>query len=58
MTIKLYTEKEVKILSKNLYIKSVSPKEVTYTDEFKCIFSEENEKGKPSRIILKQADLM
>lgn len=45
MTIKLFTEKEVKILSKNPYVKLVSLRGITYTHEFKCIFIEENEKG-------------
>ncbi|KMT50178.1 hypothetical protein TU51_10475, partial [Bacillus cytotoxicus] len=35
MTKKLFTEKEIEILSKNRYVKSVSPKGITYTDEFK-----------------------
>lgn len=51
MTIKLFIKKEVKILSKNPYVKLVSLRGITYTHEFKCIFIEENEKGKPSGII-------
>ncbi|WP_218160812.1 hypothetical protein [Bacillus sp. 491mf] len=38
MTKKLFTEKEVQDLSKNPYVKSVSAKEITYTDEFNRIF--------------------
>jgi hypothetical protein len=44
---KLFTEKEIEILSNNPYVKSVSTKGVTYTDEFKRIFITENENGKP-----------
>ncbi|MFC0274822.1 HTH domain-containing protein, partial [Metabacillus herbersteinensis] len=41
---KHFTEKEIEILSNNPYVKSVSSKGVTYTDEFKRIFIAENEK--------------
>ncbi len=54
MTKKLFAEKEVQILSKNRYVKSVSQKGITYTDEFKRIFIEENEQGKPPRIIFEE----
>ncbi|MFY0154324.1 IS3 family transposase, partial [Bacillus cytotoxicus] len=54
MTKKLFTEKEIEILSKNRYVKSVSPKGITYTDEFKRTFIKENEKGKPPRIIFEE----
>ncbi|ANC19884.1 tranposase [Bacillus cereus] len=54
MTKKLFTEKEVQILSKNRYVKSVSQKGITYTDELKRIFIEENEQGKPPRIIFEE----
>ncbi|EOQ03602.1 hypothetical protein KOY_01453, partial [Bacillus cereus VDM021] len=35
MTKKLFTEKEVQTLSKNPYVKSMSEKGITYTDDFK-----------------------
>ncbi|WP_258236984.1 IS3 family transposase [Bacillus sp. NP247] len=54
MTKKLFTTKETQNLSKNPYVKSVSEKGITYTDEFKRIFIEENEKGKPPRIIFEE----
>ncbi|UEP94723.1 IS3 family transposase [Bacillus pacificus] len=54
MTKKLLTEKEIQILSKNRYVKSVSQKGITYTDEFKRIFIKENEQGKPPRIIFEE----
>ncbi|WP_320546237.1 HTH domain-containing protein, partial [Bacillus mycoides] len=49
MTKKLFTERDIQILSNNPYIKSVSQKGITYTDEFKRIFIEENEQGKLPR---------
>jgi len=51
MSIKIFTAKETRILSNNQYVKNVSIKAITYTDEFKCIFIEENEKGKLPRMI-------
>ncbi|EOP63603.1 hypothetical protein IIQ_03810 [Bacillus cereus VD118] len=54
MTKKLFTERDIQILSNNPYIKSVSQKGITYTDEFKRIFIEENEKGKLPRNIFEE----
>jgi transposase len=51
MSKKFFTEKEVKVLSANNYVKSVSSKGITYTEEFKQIFISENEKGKLPREI-------
>lgn len=51
MTKKIFTEKEIQTLLKNPYVKAVSEKAITYTDEFKRIFIEENEKGKLPRDI-------
>lgn len=51
MSNKLFTNKEVKILSRNPYVKSVSNKGITYTEEFKRIFIAKNEKGKIPREI-------
>ena len=51
MSIKLFSENEVDILSKNPYIKNVTSKGITYTDEFKRIFITENESGKFPREI-------
>jgi len=51
MSNKIFTEKEIKLLSQNKYVQSVSQKGITYNDEFKRIFIAENEKGKlPSQI--------
>ena len=46
MSKKLFTEKEVSILKQNKYVKKVSSKGITYTDEFKRIFIDENNNGK------------
>lgn len=54
MSKKLFTEKEIQALSKNPYVKSVSTKGMTYTDEFKRIFIVENEKGKIPTQVFKE----
>jgi transposase len=54
MSKKTFTEKEIKQLSSNKYVKSVSFKGITYTDEFKHIFIAEKEKGKFSREIFNE----
>ena len=54
MSIKDFTEKEVKVLSKNKYVTKVSIKGITYTDEYKHIFIAENEKGKSIKEIFKE----
>ncbi|EKQ56722.1 MAG: hypothetical protein A370_01647, partial [Clostridium sp. Maddingley MBC34-26] len=38
MSKKIFTDEEVVLLSKNIYVKNVSNKGITYTDEFKQIF--------------------
>jgi hypothetical protein len=48
---KLFTNEEVETLSKNIYVKKVSIKGITYTDEFKRLFIEENNKGRIPRDI-------
>jgi transposase len=55
MSKKFFTEKEIKLLSSNKYVKSVSPKGITYTDEFKHIFIAEKEKGKFPREIFEES---
>jgi len=54
MSIRVFTDKEIKVLSENPYVKSVSSKGITYTDEFKQIFITENEKGKLPREIFEE----
>ncbi|MCM3034352.1 HTH domain-containing protein, partial [Niallia sp. MER 6] len=54
MSNRIFTEKEIKRLSANKYVKSVSAKGITYTEEFKHIFIAENEKGKLPRVIFEE----
>ena len=54
MSKKLFTENEITLLSANKYVKSVSSKGITYTDEFKHIFIIEREKGKFAREIFEE----
>jgi len=51
MSKKFFIEEEVRILSENKYVKNISKKGITYTDEFKNIFIIENEQGKFPRKI-------
>lgn len=46
MSKKLFTDKEIEILSQNKYVKKVSGKGVTYTGEFKRKFIVDNQSGK------------
>ncbi|KON84043.1 tranposase [Sporosarcina globispora] len=54
MSKKIFSEKEIKLLSANSYVKSVSSKGITYTDEFKQIFIAEKQKGKFARDIFEE----
>ncbi len=54
MSKKTFTDKEIKQLSANPYVKTVSAKGLTYTDEFKRIFISEKEKGKFPRHIFEE----
>lgn len=54
MSKKIFTEKEIKTLSKNPYVKSVTSKGITYTDEFKELFIAQNKQGKTPREIFKK----
>lgn len=54
MSKKLFSNEEIDILSKNGYVKKVSEKGITYTDEFKRLFIVENRKGKFPREIFEE----
>ncbi len=54
MSNKIFTQDEIEILSSNKYVKHVSVKGITYTDEFKRLFIAENEKGKFPTVIFKE----
>lgn len=57
MSIKLFTEKEIGLLSNNPYIKNISTKAITYTDEFKRSFIVEYDRGKLPRTIFEEHGL-
>jgi putative transposase len=46
MSKKLFTNKEILSLSKNKYVRKVSERGITYTDEFKTLFIAEHNTGK------------
>jgi hypothetical protein len=54
MSKKIFTEKEIKLLLENPYVKSVSSKGITYTGEFKQLSIAEKEKGKSPREIFEE----
>lgn len=55
MSKKIFSEKEINELSKNKYVKRVSQKGITYTNEFKLHFIAEYEMGKTPRQIFQDA---
>jgi len=46
MSKKLFTSEEILSLSKNRYVKQISEKGITYTDDFKSLFIAEYSMGK------------
>ena len=57
MTKRLLNKNEQELLKRNPYVKAVSEKAITYTDEFKRHFIAENEKGKFPREIFEEVGL-
>lgn len=55
MSKKLFTKQQQSQLKLNPYVKAVSDKSITYTDEFKQFFIDEFEKGKYPREIFLEA---
>ena len=55
MSKKIFTKKEITILSKNKYVKNVTYKAITYTKEFKLLFISEYNYGKVSKDIFEDA---
>ena len=55
MSKKIFTDQEILELSKNRYVKNVTSKGITYTNEFKLQFIAEYENGKTSRVIFEDA---
>lgn len=58
MSNKLFTKEEVKILSKNKYVKNVSNKAITYTDELKVFLLQSMKKENFQEKYLKSLDLI
>lgn len=54
MSKKLFTNEEIELLLKNKYVKNVTSKGITYTDEFRKIFIYENNSGKLPRQIFEE----
>ena len=54
MSKKLFSDSEVKLLSKSKYVTRISNKAITYSFEFKKRFVEEYNKGKLQRVILRK----
>lgn len=57
MSDKLFSEQEIEILRKNINVKNITAKGITYTDEFKKIFIEENLAGALPRDIFEKHGL-
>lgn len=55
MSNKRFTKEEINELSKNKYVKKVSEKAITYSEEFKILFMSEYNKGKLPRQIFVEA---
>ena len=55
MSKKIFSDKDIEILSNNKYVLNVSKKAITYTNEFKIHFIAEYNKGKSSRTIFEEA---
>lgn len=53
---KLFTDEEIKLLSNNKYVKNITTKAITYTDEFKMLFIAEYSQGKLPTVIFMDAE--
>lgn len=53
---KLFTDEEIKLLSNNKYVKNITTKSITYTDEFKMLFIAEYSQGKLPTVIFMDAE--
>lgn len=49
-----FTDDQVKELQENPYVKKVSNKAITYTDEFKAVFTQKYRQGNPPSVILRE----
>lgn len=58
MGVNYFSDEQVKELEKNPYVKKVSVKSITYSEEFKELFWTDLQKGMLPRNILKNMDLI
>jgi transposase len=49
-----FTDEQVKELQQNPYVKKVSNKAITYSDEFKAAFTQKYHQGNPPSVILRE----
>ncbi|MEL7623040.1 MAG: HTH domain-containing protein [Clostridiales bacterium] len=49
-----FTDDQIEELQKNPYVKKVSNKALTYTDDFKAVFTEKYRQGNPPSVILRE----
>jgi len=49
-----FTDEQVQQLQLNPFVKNVSNKEITYTDEFKAVFTEKYLEGNPPSVVLRE----
>lgn len=54
MSKKDFTEKEIKTLSQNKYVNSVTSKKITYTNEFKLLLIAAHDNGKTTKQIFQE----
>lgn len=57
MSKKIFTQEEIEILSKNKYVKAISEKAITYTNEFKIQLIADISNGKTAKEIFNKAGL-
>ena len=55
MSKKTFSKQDIEVLSKNKYVRNVSEKSITYTNEFKIHFIAEYSNGKSSRVIFEES---
>lgn len=56
MSLKEFTDSELNILKQNKFVKNISKKSITYTDEMKVFAIAELEKGKTARQVFESAE--
>ena len=57
MSKRIFSIDQIELLSKNKYVKNISEKAITYTEEFKRLFISERQKGKFAKEIFSEQGL-